>query len=474
MDRHVHQMNRLSGSAPIAVPRTKRVQGRADGDLWVKLLFSFGLVFLFPAFTVQLAFNLNTGQFTGSLFLKVVNLGCEALALIVILRSRPATDFVLQCRPVLVLVCMPLIWLPFSYFPQGTLQGANVLFTASLFGLAMVARFGSRECVRLVVRTMALGCALSYYWVLRYPLEGVHQAFELYQTQHAGLWRGVFSHKQGLGVFSGLTLGLLLFYGSIAFPSIILRMAATGCALRCLIGTKSTTGQLLAILAPLLLYTMYWIAGSSPQVRKVAVALLPSLGVGVLLGFVLGAFDWIPEMFGKSTDMTGRADIWPLVLGNFNQTSAALFGGGFGSGFSGTLSGFSVDNGYIDKLIEFGYIGSPIIFITFIVIFMSGASLILTTSREDAAINVFPVCMWFLILFTNISESNFMYKHLSTVLTAIIVGVITEASQKPFQIPATSRAGGGLQRHPTKQNGSVPIPKASEFSQQVPRRSDCP
>jgi exopolysaccharide production protein ExoQ len=420
----------------------------------VQCFFTFGLVFLFPAFTVQLAFDPVTATFTGSVVLKVINLGCEVFALALILRSRPAIDLVLQCRPILVLVGMAFGWAVFSYNPMGTIQAANVLFTTSLFGLAMVARLGPRESLRLVIRAMALGCALSFYWVMAYPQEAVHQASDVFQFQHAGLWRGIFSHKQGLGVFAGLTFGLLLFYGSIVFPSLIIRLAAIGCALRCLIGTKSTTGELVAIITPLMLYTMYWITSSSPDVRKGKVAFLPAAATAVLACFLFGAFDWIPEMFGKSSDMTGRADIWPLVIDNFNHTSAAFFGGGFGTGFAATLSDYSVDNGYIDKIIEFGYIGAIVIFAMFIWIFMSSASLLITTAKEDAAVNVFPVSIWFVILFINISESNFMYKHLSTVLTAVAIALIAHARMArgvpTARAAARSRIGRNLQRTPAE------------------------
>jgi exopolysaccharide production protein ExoQ len=416
---------------PAADSAAKDPKRRSAGDLLIRLGFAFFLFFLFPAFTIQLALDPVTMTFTGSLVLKIINLGCEIFSLTIVLRSRPAIDFVLRCRPILLLIGMAFMWTPFSYNPMGTLQVANVFFTQCMFGLAMVTRLGRRGSLRLVIATMAFGCALSWYWVWAYPLEAVHQASDVFQWQHAGLWRGIFSHKQGLGVFSGLTLGLLLFYGSITFPSLIIRLAAIGCASRCLIGSKSTTGVLVAILTPLVLYVTYWITSSPPQLRRIKMAFMPSTAIIVLLCFLFGAFDWIPEMFGKSTDMTGRADIWPLVIGNFNQSPAAFFGGGFGVGFAGTLSGYSVDNGYIDKLIEFGYIGVPIVYGAYVWIFASSTALIITTSREDADINVFPVSIWFVILFINVSESNFMYKHLCTVLTAIVVGFLTDAQRAP-------------------------------------------
>ncbi len=431
---------------PAASPAARSAKRGSSGDLLLRLAFAFFLFFLFPAFTVQLAFDPVSWTFTGSPILKIINLACEIFSLILVLSSREMTAFVLRSKSILTLIAMTVLWVPFSSNPMGSIQVANVFFAQCMLGLAMVARLGPLESLRLVIITMTFGCALSWYWVWAYPLEAVHQATDVAQYQHAGLWRGIFSHKQGLGVFSGITLGLLMFYGRTAFPSLILRLAAMGCALRCVIGTKSTTGVLVSILLPLVLYMMYWITSSPPPLRKIKVAFLPTVGIVVLLCFLFGAFDWIPEMFGKSTDMTGRADIWPLVLNNFNQSPAVLFGGGFGVGYPAALDGYSVDNGYIDKLLEFGYVGAPVIYMAYIWMFTAGAALVITTSRGEAAINVFPVSILFIILFVNVSESNLMYKHLCTVLTAVMVGITTYAQQAPV-----ARKAGTTTRRPMTQ-----------------------
>ena len=63
---------------------------------------------------------------------------------------------------------------------------------------------------------------------------------------------------------SGLTFGLLMFYGSMVFPSVVLRLAALACALLCLIGTQSATGILVAGLAPAVFYTSYLAHPPSP------------------------------------------------------------------------------------------------------------------------------------------------------------------------------------------------------------------
>jgi len=176
-------------------------------------------------------------------------------------------------------------------------------------------------------------------------------------------------------------------------------------------------------------------------------AFVTSGAVLVVAGFNLGAFDWVMPMLGKSSDMTGRADIWPLVIERFSQSGAAFLGGGFGTGFAASLSDFSVDNGYIDKLIEFGYVGSPVIFAAFGAILLAGGKLVIATPKEDAAINIFPFCVMFVIFFFNISESNFMYKHLSTVLTAVSFALIAQARTARGMRPARAAEGNMRRRN---------------------------
>ena len=189
----------------------------------------------------------------------------------------------------------------------------------------------------------------------------------------------------------------------------------------------------------------------------------------VLLGsFFVGAFDFVPEVFGKSSDLTGRTEIWPLIMDKFVNSSEFYFGGGFGTGFASTLSAYSIDNGYIDKIVEFGLIGAAGIFSIFVIMVLSAGNLILSSSMEDARTKVFPIGILLVILFINIGESNLMYKHLSTVLMAIAVAISAlERIERKRATPLRSRRdrNGGLVRLRTgvaaaarsAQNPSLPL-----------------
>jgi hypothetical protein len=152
--------------------------------------------------------------------------------------------------------------------------------------------------------------------------------------------------------------------------------------------------------------------------------------VAVGLGFKSGILDYvIVQVLGKSTDLTGRADFWPIILQNFHSSGSSFLGGGFGANIAADMSEWSVDNGYLDKFLEFGYLSSPIVFVAYAAILLGSIRLVLNTPTELARANIFPFAIWSVILIVNISESNFMTKCLSTVLTSMAVGLIFQQKQ---------------------------------------------
>ena len=186
----------------------------------------------------------------------------------------------------------------------------------------------------------------------------MHQETDLFQTVHAGLWRGIFTHKQGLGTFAGIATGLLLFYGRVAFSSSIVWICALACCATCLWATKSVTGFLGALVLTISLYVTYWASYLPRSNRQVAICAL-IFGCAVIMAlFSQGFFDFLPELFGKSTDLSGRSNYWSYLLARLEGSGRMLLGGGLRANFVDVLiPGFGVDNGYMNLLVEFGLSG---------------------------------------------------------------------------------------------------------------------
>jgi exopolysaccharide production protein ExoQ len=400
-------------------------------SLLTRLCFTVGLLFLFPAFTFQLAFDQINFKFTSSPILQVISAGTELLALVVICRSRAIARMVGSCWPILVMIALALMSTAWSIDRVSTARATNVFATTSLFSLALMGRLGPTACLRFVIRMMVLGCVLSIIWVIAFPHDAIHQATDQAQSVHAGLWRGIFTHKQGLGVFAGLTTGLLLFYGRTAFSSPLSHVAAIVCGTACLIGTQSTTGFLTAVITPALLYGAFAVAKSPAATRSAQFNTLLLLALGVIAAFHLGALDWVPRLLGKSSDLTSRGEIWPLALQNFGNSGFALLGGGFGSGLAQYIIDAPIDSGYIDKIIEFGYFGSTVIFAMYAWILLAGRRLIIEASPKRTALDIFPFCIVAVVMVINITEGLFMAKHITTVLIAIAAGLTAARSQQP-------------------------------------------
>jgi exopolysaccharide production protein ExoQ len=410
----------LSPSISNTLARTIAPSRSPDGNLLMHFCFAFGLIFLMPAFIMQLAVVPGDLTFTTSRTLQVANLFCGAYGIAMILTSRQVTGTMLRCWPILLLVGLAFASSVWSTNPASTIRQSPVLVTTSAFAMAMAGRLSPATCYRLIIRTMALVCLLSVLWVVLFPQQGMHQATDPFQYQHAGLWRGIFTHKQGLGVTSGLTTGLLLFYGSMTFSSLLFRLGAIACSVMCLVGTMSATGFVIAIALPIMLYTTYWIARRPPSVRKGMMALLVVTITAGYACFHLGILDFVMPMIGKSTDLSGRADFWPWVLANIKNSGSALLGGGFAGGWESVVApDVSIDSGYILLVVWFGYLGAAIVLAVHGWVLWAGAKLIFSARSETAAILVFPFCIMMVEFILNITETAFMGKNINTVLVTV-------------------------------------------------------
>ena len=281
-----------------------------------RMLFTIFLIFSFPAFTIQLAMDMTTGSWRGSPVLQVVTISTELYVFAVIFSSREIRSLALRCWPIWVLVSTAVISATWSLNLSATFHESNTYLTTVLLGLAMVGALPHFQCIRTAVRAMVLGCVLSVVWVFVFPAAAIHQLTDPYQTVHAGLWRGIFSHKQGLGYFAGLTTGLLLFYRTTIFPMPLLAVSLA-CSVACLIGTQSATGVVAMAITPALLYFCNAVMRRPPPARRSIFFLFVMGCVGIAAAYELGLMNFvIVHVLGKSTDLTGRAEFWPIILEN--------------------------------------------------------------------------------------------------------------------------------------------------------------
>lgn len=356
----------------------------------------------------------------------------------------------------LILYCAAsILWSP---YPLVTLKRVVQLGGLVLVGIAISAPIGGKhQLIRTLLGTLMMLMAISFVVSLVIPRIGVD--YEL-----GGAWRGILTQKNTLGAISGLCVvfwikesfgnafpralclfGILfsLFMLVMAKSSTAILVATLGTAIYLLVRRRYLTGQFdgrrltltLVVIALLGLHMFYVSEGRLPEWRE----LFAPFGM----------------IFNKSTDLTGRTDIWRLVLLEVQQHP--VFGIGYGAFWlgEGSPSQMIIDalhwiplqahNGYLDILNELGIVGVSLMAGVFV---FHIATLVKLTriDREEAAIHW---AMLILILISNLSESemfrgvlfqNIFFIYSSTAISARITVDRMEKAAAASAATATATA----------------------------------
>lgn len=316
----------------------------------------------------------------------------------------------------LLMLCWCLASMLWSPYPIVTLKRSVQFGGLVLIGLVAVPALAGRQLVlRSILATLTTLLAVSFLVIVFAPSAiGVDHTL-------GGAWRGLFWHKNVFGMGAGFCF--LLWCRELHQGEWNRLLCLTGCvfALLMLIMARSATGALVTMigLAVYLLLMRRYVA-------NIRLTLLISLGLllatmfGLLFFFAaLGRLPtWgevmspVAALFGKSTDLTGRTDIWRLVL--LESARHPITGIGYGAFWlgMGSPSQYIIDalhwlplqahNGYLDVYNELGLVG---------LLLMAGLLLthawnlfrLLYVDREIAAIHT---AIFIVILITNISESQ--------------------------------------------------------------------
>lgn len=204
---------------------------------------------------------------------------------------------------------------------------------------------------------------MSYFGVIFRPALAIHQGTEIREPMNAGLWRGIFPHKNSAAGAMVLAVFFGLFIASVR--SRLLGFLIVALAVLFLINTGGKTSMFIlpAIIA------LAWLVERFTWIR------LP-LVVGGLIAFnllVVGSavFEPIRDVvasLGVDATFSNRSDIWrfafsaiaerPLTgygLQSFWQTEDLVYGGSTVETWAATA--YNGHNGYLDTLISLGIPG---------------------------------------------------------------------------------------------------------------------
>jgi O-antigen ligase len=235
-----------------------------------------------------------------------------------------------------------------------------------------------------------------------------------------------------------------------------------------LVGADSMTSLACLVIAVVLIATtkLGWVV----RTRSVVHLLVGSLVLVAFAVLFLGLGERLLEAIGRDASLTGRADIWPLVLA---MVTNPVFGAGFESFWLGdrldtmwsTHRGINqAHNGYLEIYLNLGWVGLLLL----AGVCLSGYARIVAALASDRYAARFRLAYFVAVLVYNFTEGAF--KMMSPVwvvfLTSVMApatGVTSDASLPSAVEPLAARRW-QLQRH------RPASPQPSGISARTPRR----
>ncbi len=258
-------------------------------------------------------------------------------------------------------------------------------------------------------------------------------------------WRGVVSGKNTLGAIGALSLLLWLSLGRLNDIRKSAWWAGVGLSFLSVVMSRSSTSLVVAVAGVFI----FWLLrrqhiGSPMWLQRLLVMAGLALLLAMHLFFIFEGrlpdpselLEPFASLFGKSADLTGRADIWAPLLIEFEKHW--VLGIGYGAFWLGpgspsqpvldTLQWIPLQahNGYLDILNELGAIGG-IFFLGFLAVDAHRLSRLVRIDRNAAA---FFSAILGTLLISNISESSLFrgvsFNFLLLILSSLRVGTMLD------------------------------------------------
>ncbi len=265
--------------------------------------------------------------------------------------------------PYLMLALVSCLW---ADLVKETFRAAVVL-TALYLGMSLLfTRMGLVQIARLMLQIIAAVLVLSALLAVFVPSVGRHTGLEALQGVHAGRWRGIFSHKNGLGPWAAFGSVLLFTHARFGSGPRLYWWFARACALACLFFSGSAT-SIIGAATLLFCFGLFRIRERSGG----ALALLTMFGGVIVMGMMLFLFsDFLFELLGRDATLTGRTSIWQFAW-DYIQT-APFIGHGYqslgGPEFLDAEASIlnqaipGPENMYLASLLDLGVVGLTLFF----------------------------------------------------------------------------------------------------------------
>lgn len=237
----------------------------------------------------------------GNLFYTLLHSTFYVVALVLLLRHpRGLWRLVTADLYLVALLGMTMLSFLWSGAPDVTLRRSAALLGTSLFGVYLTRRYTTEEQLRLLGWALGLGVLLNLIHAIGHP-----------DLVSQGEFRGWFIQKN--------VLGRMMAFATLVFLSIAwagrrrsgaLLFAALSLALMIMARSATAIVVLLTVVSLIPLFRM--LERDARLVIAIGIFAILLGGAGLLLA--ASHFEALASVLGRDTTLTGRTDLWPLVV----------------------------------------------------------------------------------------------------------------------------------------------------------------
>jgi exopolysaccharide production protein ExoQ len=335
------------------------------------------------------------------------------------------TLFVLRRNWFMVaLVLLALVSCFWAAMPALVLQRSIAVLGTTLLGIALAVRLSLEGQIRLLSWLLRIIALLSLACVLLLPSYGISDLVESH-----GEWRGIFSHKNGLGCVMALSVLVeCQLPAHTRFSKVVKRIALLLSAV--LLVFSGSLTPMFALVGSLVFIEIYKLATRRFRIPLYAIVLAALLIVASGVTVLLVDTERITGLLGRSSDLTGRTEIWSLVMSYIPERPV------LGYGYSGFWNGASPEsiavdrvmgvvimyshNGYLEILLTLGAVG----FLLTLGFLGTGIRRAFYSSeRNRSSMDLWPLAFLFFFLLHNLAECTILWQDLEwAICVATVVG----------------------------------------------------
>jgi exopolysaccharide production protein ExoQ len=280
--------------------------------------------------------------------------------------------------------------------------------------------------------------------VLSFPFATLLPQYGQMGGSHTGSWRGVYTHKNGLGtnMVSSIMAYMILYFQSSRYRCLALLMILLSTVL--ILFSKSTSSLLNAIFiitALLILKVIRW------RYRSLIVAVMSTtLALEISLIWLIGNAQTLADGLGKDLTLTGRTVLWGAVWEMIQRQP--WFGYGFGgfwdvntggeAAYVWLATGWKMNhphNGFLAIWLDLGIVGLTI----FMILLAQSFYRSLLLARIDySAASFLPVVSLFFLVTSNLTETALLSPNSFPwlIFVTLTLTVIKELEKQAIVLPS--------------------------------------